>query len=91
MGVSNVLVIQNSGEVKFIFWVEYNFRVFVINKIGISEFSYYMEIVCKINVVRLFKNFENVRIIGDKRNYFIIEWIVSCIILGNVCISNCNF
>lgn len=90
MGASNVLATQNSGEVKLTPWVEYNFRVLATNKIGISEPSYHTETVCKTNAARPSKNPENVRTIGDKRNYLIIEWTVSCIISGNACTSNCN-
>ncbi|XP_048738673.2 neuroglian-like isoform X2 [Ostrea edulis] len=74
IGASNVLATKNSGVVPLSPWVEYNFRVLATNKIGVSEPSYHTETVCKTNADRPFKNPEEVRTIGDKRNYLIIEW-----------------
>ena len=56
--------------------VSYSWRILATNKIGISDPSKHSEI-CTTETAKPYKNPENVRGIGDKQNYLVIEWTVS--------------
>lgn len=56
--------------------VTYSFRVLATNKIGISDPSKQSDF-CITNPSKPRKNPGNVRGVGDKANYLIVEWTVS--------------
>ncbi|XP_071147603.1 neuroglian-like isoform X2 [Mytilus edulis] len=53
--------------------VSYSFRLLATNKIGISNPSRHSEI-CTTDTSKPYKNPENVRGVGDKPGYLVIEW-----------------
>ena len=56
--------------------VSYSFRLLATNKIGISDPSK-PSAVCTTDTAKPYKNPDNVRGLGDKPNYLVIEWTVS--------------
>ncbi|XP_052085471.1 neuroglian-like isoform X2 [Mytilus californianus] len=54
--------------------VSYSWRLLATNKIGISDPSQHSDI-CVTDKAAPYKNPENVRGLGDKPNYLVIEWV----------------
>lgn len=64
--------------------VSYSFRLLATNKIGISNPSRHSEI-CTTDTSKPYKNPENVRGVGDKPGYLVIEWTVRLISNNIIC------
>lgn len=58
--------------------VSYSWRLLATNKIGISDPSKHSG-VCTTDTAKPYKNPENVRGLGDKPNYMVVEWVVSSV------------
>ena len=71
---------QNTANVELYSWANYTFRVIATNKIGASFPSLHTKKVCTIYQDRPEKNPSNVRSIGNKRGYLVIEWTVGVFI-----------
>lgn len=76
---------QNTANIELISWANYTFRVIATNKIGQSFPSSHTKKVCRIYHDRPMKNPANVRSIGNKRGYLVIEWTVSILLLLYKC------
>ena len=68
---------QNTANIELSPWANYTFRVLAWNKIGASPPSFHTPRVCRTDPAQPSKNPQNVRSIGSKKGYLIIEWTVS--------------
>lgn len=57
-------------------WVTYNFRVKAINEMGVGKASAISNTECKTPQGRPDRHPRNVRTVGDKTNYLVVEWEV---------------
>ncbi|XP_061175831.1 neuroglian-like [Saccostrea echinata] len=74
IGANNISATQNTARVLLSPWANYTFRVLATNEIGTSKPSLHTIFPCSTMEARPSKNPENVRTIGNKKNYLIIEW-----------------
>ena len=68
---------QNTANIELRSWANYTFRVIASNKIGQSFPSAHTSKVCRIYPDRPERNPANVRSIGNRKGYLIVEWTVS--------------
>ncbi|XP_062597947.1 neuroglian-like isoform X2 [Saccostrea cucullata] len=73
-GTRNISATQNTGRVYLSPWTNYTFRVSATNEIGTTPSLQTLQ-KCSTDEARPTKNPENIRTIGNKKNFLIIEWM----------------
>lgn len=68
--------IQTTAYISLSPWTEYTFRIIAKNKIGESEPSFPTKKVCVTDPAQPTTHPQDVRSIGDRKGYLVMEWTV---------------